>query len=297
MKQCASTVCMVRPGHFGYNMQTASSNKFQVNTDTDMSLVMTEFDHMYHQLINAGIEVFVFDDKTDVITPDSIFLNNWFAMLHNQNAFIFPMMAENRRHEKRNDIIETLAKKHKTQTIEDWSRYEKSNEFLEGTGSMVLDHVNAIAYASLSERTHEQLFLHFCSYINYKPVTFRTFIDQFPIYHTNVVMSVGEKFAVLGSQSFLNASEERLVKHYLKVTDKELIEITNNQVMQYCGNILQLQDKYGDKKILLSAKAKNAFTPEQLEILEKHGELLVCNVDTIETIGGGSVRCMVAEVF
>lgn len=297
MKQCASTVCMVRPGHFGYNKQTASSNMFQVNSNADVSLVMAEFDHVYHQLINAGIEVIVFEDRAEVITPDSIFPNNWFAMLHNHNAFIFPMMAVNRRQEKRSDIIEALARKHKTQTIEDWSRYEKSNQFLEGTGSMVLDHVNAIAYASLSERTDEQLFLHFCSYINYKPITFRTFIDQFPVYHTNVVLAIGEKFAVLANQSFLNASEEKLVKYYLHETEKEVIEITNEQVINYCGNVLQLQDKYGDKKILLSSRAKESFTSDQLAILQKHGELLVSKIDTIETIGGGGVRCMVAEIF
>ena len=296
--QCANTILMIRPKHFGYNLETSVTNKFQNLGNVDNEKVLAEFDDVYYKLIQSGIEVIVYDDKDELVTPDSVFSNNWLHVDHGGNIFLFPMLAPNRRIEKRNDIVDDIATKFAIEKIEDWSRYEKEGSFLESTGSMVFDHANRIAYASISARTDEQLFLKFCGYNNYKPVTFRTFDNAgFEVYHTNVIMSIGDEFCVLCDECFLNASERELVKFNLKSCEKKIILITQAQMENYCANILQVQNKFGEKFIVMSQRAFDHFTLQQKNELENYGKLIVCNIENIEAHGGGSIRCMMTEIF
>lgn len=296
--QCASSFLMIRPKHFGFNTETSATNKFQKSGEIETGKVLAEFDNVYHELTAHGLDVMVIDDREDIVTPDSVFSNNWLHIDHQGNIFIFPLMAQNRRIEKRDDVVDAIVSKFAIEKIEDWSRYEKEGSFLESTGSMVFDHANRIAYASISARTDEQLFLKFCGYNNYKPVTFRTFDNAgFEVYHTNVIMSVGDEFCVLCDECFLNASECELVKFNLKSCGKHIIVISQSQMENYCANILQVQNKFGEKFMVMSHRAFNHFTLQQISELEKYGKLMVCNIENIEAHGGGSIRCMMTEIF
>jgi len=304
--QTTSTILMIEPVCFGFNEQTAENNYFQKNDDTQISEIqanaLNEFQNMVILLRKCGVNVIVVQDTAEPRTPDSIFPNNWISFHDGGLIAIYPMFAQNRRQERRVEIIDTVVNQGFTlNEIIDFSASENDGKFLEGTGSMVLDRVNHLAYAALSQRTNEAVLFDFCRKMNFKPVIFnamQTVEDKrLPIYHTNVVMSVGDEFAVVCLQSVDNEHERNILKKSLFKTRKNIVEISQEQMHNFAGNLLQIENSQGNKFIALSQTAYNSLGNRQLSILKKHGTLLPVEIDTIEKYGGGSVRCMMAEVF
>lgn len=300
MNQSTNNLLMIRPVAFGFNAQTAESNAFQ-NRDGDQQAVqqkaVQEFDGFVKTLRDNGVNVTVINDTPEPHTPDSIFPNNWVSFHDNGDIFLYPMQAENRRLERREDIIRQLEDNFKANHVIDLSRFEAKNQFLEGTGSMVLDRENKIAYACLSPRTNAEVLKTFCDYTGYKAVTFDAF-DQNgqAIYHTNVLMAIGSKFAVICLDSITNPSEKETVISSLKSTGKEIIDITFEQMNHFAGNMLEVKGDNGDTLVVMSRAAFNSLSAGQKASLEKYGTLVYADINTIETNGGGSARCMMAEV-
>jgi len=291
---------MIRPVNFGYNEETAESNAFQ-NKDKNQQEVqekaLAEFNNFVAILRNHGVDVIVIDDNPEPYTPDSIFPNNWVSFHDDGNVFLYPMQAENRRLERREDIIAELEDNFKVHHIVDLSRYEEENKFLEGTGSMVLDRVNKIAYACLSPRTDKDVLAIFCEQEDYTAVCFDAADEKGKaIYHTNVLMCVGTQFAVICLDSIPNPHEKVVVIEYLKSTQKEIVEITFEQMNQFAGNMLEVKTKNDETLIVLSKSAFKALDDVQIAILEQYGKLVYADIHTIENNGGGSARCMMAEV-
>jgi hypothetical protein len=302
MGQVASTILMIRPASFGFNAETAANNVFQSKPSISQSEVqqkaLEEFDAFVSVLRKKDIEVIVVQDTPEPIKPDAVFPNNWFCTLQDGTVAVFPMYAPNRRAEKRDDMLETLTQQYNTRDVEDWSEYEAETMFLEGTGSMIIDHENKLIYACLSPRTNEFVLDKFARAHGYKPVTFYSRDENgVEVYHTNVIMSIGETYAVVCLESIKEEAERIALSQRLIVTGHEVIPITLAQVHAYAGNMLQVQNKKGKKFTVLSKQAYNALTQEQIDILEIHSNLLPIDITTIETIGGGSVRCMMAEIF
>jgi len=298
--QSTSHLLMIRPVNFGYNEETAESNAFQ-NKDKNQQEVqekaLAEFNNFVAVLRNHGVDVTVIDDNPEPYTPDSIFPNNWVSFHDDGNVFLYPMQAENRRLERREDIIAELEDNFKVHHIVDLSRYEEENKFLEGTGSMVLDRVNKIAYACLSPRTDKDVLAIFCEQEDYTAVCFDAADEKGKaIYHTNVLMCVGTQFAVICLDSIPNPHEKVVVIEYLKSTQKEIIEITFEQMNQFAGNMLEVKTKNDETLIILSKSAFKALDDIQIALLEQYGKLVYADIHTIENNGGGSVRCMMAEV-
>jgi hypothetical protein len=298
--QSTSNILMIRPVAFGFNTQTAESNAFQ-NRDDDQQAVQQkaqqEFDGFVDILRDNGVNVTVVDDTAEPHTPDSIFPNNWVSFHDNGDIFLYPMQAENRRLERREDIIRQLEDNFKANHVIDLSRFEVKNQFLEGTGSMVLDRESKIAYACLSPRTNAEVLKAFCDYTGYTAVTFDAF-DQNgqAIYHTNVLMAIGSKFAVICLDSIANISEKEKVITSLKSTHKEIIDITFDQMNHFAGNMLEVKNTDGETLVVMSQAAYVSLTADQKTTLEKYGKLIYADINTIETNGGGSARCMMAEV-
>ena len=291
---------MIRPVNFGYNEETAESNAFQ-NKDKNQQEVqekaLAEFNNFVAILRNHGVDVIVIDDNPEPYTPDSIFPNNWVSFHDDGNVFLYPMQAENRRLERREDIIAELEDNFKVHHIVDLSRYEEENKFLEGTGSMVLDRVNKIAYACLSPRTDKDVLAIFCEQEDYTAVCFDAADEKGKaIYHTNVLMCVGTQFAVICLDSIPNPHEKVVVIEYLKSTQKEIVEITFEQMNQFAGNMLEVKTKNDETLIILSKSAFKALDDIQIALLEQYGKLVYADIHTIENNGGGSARCMMAEV-
>lgn len=297
MNQSTSSVFMIRPLHFGFNEQTAASNSFQKNVLQEglLKKVQQEFDEVVKLLKQNEIEVFVFEDRADVITPDSIFPNNWIS-IQNKTITLYPMLADNRKAERRNDVIDFFKKENIN--VFDLTTFENENKFLEGTGSLVLDHLNKIAYAALSPRTNLQVLNQWCSELNYKPITF-TALDELqkPIYHTNVMLSIGTGYTVLASDTIANENERKTVESSLTSTHHELINITNEQINNFAGNMLELENKSGKKFVVMSETAYKILSLAQIEKINKYAAPIVCSIPLIEATGGGSIRCMIAEVF
>lgn len=294
----ASQILMVRPVNFGFNNETAISNKFQQSSSLlDVkSLAVSEFDQMVQMLTEAGIEVQVFEDSVYPITPDAIFPNNWISTSSNGQVTIFPMEANNRRLERRTDILNFLEENFLVSTTIDLTVFEKENKFLEGTGSIVFDHDNKVAYACLSSRTNKEIFNDYCHRIGYQPISFlATDQNGHPIYHTNVLMNVGTEYIVICLESIL-LSDQSIVLSTLRESDKEIILINQEQMNHFAGNMIQLKGINGFETII-SKSAYNSLTKEQISKLETYSHLLVIPIPTIEKIGGGSVRCMIAENF
>lgn len=291
---------MIRPVSFGFNEQTAASNAFQ-NRDADQQAVqdkaLAEFDGFVKTLQENGVTVTVVDDTLKPHTPDSIFPNNWVSFHANGSIFLYPMQAKNRRLERREDIISKLKDTFKVAHVTDLSSFEAENKFLEGTGSMVLDRENKIAYACISPRTDKDVLSLFCEQADYKTISFDA-VDEHAkaIYHTNVLMCIGSKFAVICIDSIPNQEEKTRVIESLKSTNKEVVEISFNQMNRFAGNMLEVKNKAGESLIVMSQNAYEALTNEQKTILKKYGTLVHANINTIETNGGGSARCMMAEV-
>jgi len=303
--QLAQAVVMVRPVDFGFNEETALDNEFQQKLDdsskvTEQALV--EFERMVKRIKAAGIDVLVLEKAdTDYVTPDAVFPNNWFSTSQDGTLTIYPMFAENRRQERRIDDLTDLLKREGYQVgpVEQLADMDEKLEILEGTGALVIDHKNSVLYASQSERCHEAQFKRFAEQKGYQAsYLFDTASDNGKsIYHTNVMMSVGEGFAVICADCFVDEKEYAEVKASLSLAN-EVIEISKEQMEKhFCGNILHVKNADQDAFIIMSKSAFNGFTQVQKQQLEQYGQLLVNDIDTIEAVGGGSARCMVAEVF
>jgi hypothetical protein len=291
---------MIRPVNFVFNEQTAGSNAFQ-NRNAEQQRVqdnaLQEFDLFVNVLRENGVEVIVIDDTVEPHTPDSIFPNNWVSFHNDGTVFLYPMMAENRRLERREDIIMQLEDEFKIKHVIDLSHFEHENKFLEGTGSMVLDRENRIAYACLSPRTDKEVLEEFCKDSGYQPVLFRS-VDQngMDIYHTNVLMCIGSSYAVICLDSIKDETEKLHVISSLQSTQKQIIAISFDQMNHFAGNMLEVQNKDGESLLVMSKSAWDSLNYEQKAILSSFSKPIYSDISTIETNGGGSARCMMAEV-
>jgi hypothetical protein len=299
-QQTTSTILMISPVNFGFNEQTAGSNAFQNRNAIQQQVqdkALNEFDNLVNVLQENGVEVIVVDDTPEPHTPDSIFPNNWVSFHQDGNVFLYPMMAENRRLERREDIIMQLEDEFKINHVVDLSRFEHENKFLEGTGSMVLDRENKIAYACLSPRTNKEVLDLFCMQSGYKSVLFHA-VDEngMDIYHTNVLMCIGSKFAVICLDSIADEKEKAEVIASLNATHKEIVAISFAQMNRFAGNMLELKNKEGENLLVMSQNAYRSLNEDQKTTLQKHCKLLYADINTIENNGGGSTRCMIAEV-
>jgi hypothetical protein len=307
MKQTTNSILMIRPVAFRMNEQTAVNNYYQKVLDgllpaTVNTKAQKEFDAFVEKLTAVGVDVTVVDDTLNPDTPDSIFPNNWISFHENGDVALYPMFAENRRHERREEILDLLEEKgFVIHNIIDYTSAEEDGFFLEGTGSLLLDRVNAKAYCALSPRADEELFIEFCEDFDYAPVIFEAFqtvdSERKLIYHTNVMMCLGETFAVICADCIDDKKERKMVLDNLKENGKEIILITEAQVNNFAGNMLEVRGANDKIYLVMSAAAHQSLTPKQIEQLEKHAEILSSSLDTIEACGGGSARCMMAEIF
>ena len=302
--QTTDTVLMIEPIAFGYNAETAENNYFQIEQKgADIqSKALAEFKIFVEKLKNKGINVITIKDTIDPHTPDSIFPNNWVSFHNDGKVVLYPMFATNRRVERREDIIESIKNQgFEVAEIDDWSLPEIQGHFLEGTGSMIFDHDNKIAYGSVSLRLDENLFREFCAKYDFTPVVFHSFQtvgeERLPIYHTNVMMCVADKFVVICLDCIDNELERSKVIETIKNSGKEIIEISEEQMQQFAGNMLQVQNKDGKKFLVMSQTAYQSLNAEQISNIEKYCEIIYSDLNTIEVNGGGSARCMLAEVF
>ncbi len=296
---------MVRPSSFRTNTQTLENNHFQKISDfTDeiiLQKTLIEFDNLVNKIRSCGIPVTVFQDDLVYDTPDSIFPNNWISFHAKKKIVLYPMYAENRRLERNENIIKKVESTGVLiDTILDYTKAELNNQFLEGTGSMVLDRKNKKAYASISERTSEILLDEFCDEFNYMPIVFESYQNHgnrsYLIYHTNVMMCVADKYSVICLESIKSEDEKKKVKQSLIDDGKEIIEISSKQLDCFSGNMIELI--YNKKSYLvMSETAFKSLSENQLSSINNYSEIIYSNVDTIESCGGGSVRCMIAEVF
>ena len=301
--QLASAVLMIRPARFQSNPQTAESNRFQGKTSVtpaeQHAAALAEFEALVKALEGAGIRVTVFDDTPEPHTPDAIFPNNWVSFHADGTAVLYPMEAPNRRTERRRDVIESLADDHGfvVRNVIDLTYHEKDGHFLEGTGSMVLDRANRIAYACLSSRTHLDALGEFAQRLDYEVLAFDA-VDQHgaAIYHTNVLMNVGEKIAVVCDEAIPRKEQRKAVMESLAASGHEVIRLTFAQLNAFAGNMLELRSSDGQRVTAMSDQARRSLTGEQLAKLSQNGAILSAPIDTIECSAGGSVRCMLAEI-
>lgn len=299
-KQTTSTILMIRPVNFGFNEQTAGSNAFQNRNAVQQQVqdnALKEFDNLVKVLQENGVEVIVVDDTEEPHKPDSIFPNNWVSFHNDGTVFLYPMMAENRRLERREDIIMGLEDEFKIKHVIDLSHFEQEHKFLEGTGSMVLDRENKIAYACLSPRTDKEVLDQFCEDSWYRSIIFHA-VDQngMDIYHTNVLMCMGSKFVVICLDSIKNEQEKNRVIQSFKATGKEIVPISFTQMNQFAGNMLELKSRSGQSLLVMSQNAYNSLDTDQKTTLKRYCKLVYADINTIENNGGGSARCMIAEV-
>jgi len=300
----SNKILMIEPVAFGFNPETATNNYFQKESTREdaQTQALAEFQNMVELLRSKSIEVIVIQDTLEPHTPDSIFPNNWISF-HEDGTFVtYPMFAVNRRTERREDIIEYLYNRgfHASKRI-DYSNFENNQIFLEGTGSVVLDRKHRRAYACLSPRTNRELFLRFCEDLGYKPIYFDALHqvggDMRPIYHTNVMMAIGSTYAVICLESIVNQEQREMVGRELQTTGHDVIEITSEQMNRFAGNMLEIKALDGALYLCLSQSAYNALSEAQRTQLARHAQLLIIPIPTIEALGGGSVRCMMAELF
>lgn len=302
MLQTATDILLIKPANFAFNTETAVSNAFQHKLNTSREEieqhVQQEFEAFVSALKAKNIGVHVFEDTPQVPKPDAIFPNNWVSFHPDGKVILYPMCTPNRRLERRMDIIETLKNEFEIEEIIDLSGYEQKEQFLEGTGSIVFDHINQIAYACLSPRTHPEPLATLCEQLQYQPVCFHAHdANGQAIYHTNVMMCVVAAFAVVCLDSITDRAERDQIVHLLKSTGHELIDISLEQMNQFAGNMLCLQNQQGENILALSASAFASLSSRQKQALGQYAELLPLSIPTIETIGGGSARCMMAELF
>ena len=301
--QTAAHVCMVRPCNFTFNQQTAESNAFQhkpsaISPEKIQQQALEEFDTFVRLLQEAGIKVTVFEDSPQPYTPDSIFPNNWISSHTDGKVIVYPLLAPNRRMEKRQDIIDFFLSQHSHAQLIDWSHFEAEGLFLEGTGSMIMDRINQLVYACVSPRTHPEMIQRFCKTFDCRPVLFHaTDHSGIDIYHTNVMMALGAEFAVVGLDSISREEEKLMVIEEIQQSGRELIPISMKQIEQFAGNMLEVRNQAGKSYLVMSKRAFDSLDETQLQIIQRYSEALVIPLDVIETYGGGSVRCMLTEVF
>lgn len=306
-KQFTHTILMIEPVDFRFNTQTAVNNYFQTKVEeveaTAQENALKEFKGMVSKLREHGVNVVVLQDTLTPHTPDSIFPNNWISFHENKMIALYPMFAENRRVERREDeVLELLMEKgFEADEIMDYSSAEEDEIYLEGTGSIILDRVNKIAYAAISPRTDEELFIEFCEDFEYSPVIFEAMQtvngERMQIYHTNVMMCVGDEYAVICLSTLDDKVDKKNVVDHLKKSGKEIIDITEEQMHKFAGNMLQVGGMGASKYLVMSQTAFESLTQEQIAQIEKFNPILTVDIHTIETLGGGSARCMMAEVF
>jgi hypothetical protein len=300
--QSTKNILLVKPSQFVFNAETSTSNAFQQKPTSGSDQIKTnainEFDSFVTTLKSKGVNTFVFNDTNAPIKPDAVFPNNWVTFHSDGTVILYPMCAVNRRHERRADILDTLKANFNITKIIDISFHEKENRFLEGTGSIIFDHNNKIAYACLSPRTDRDLFIETMKQVGYNPVYFNSCDEKGKdIYHTNVMMNVAEKFAVICLNSILDKKERETVTHSLTSTGHSIIDISFEQMNHFAGNMLTVLSDTGKSLTVLSQTAFNSLTEDQKKEIEKYSELTPMPIPTIETIGGGSARCMMAEIF
>lgn len=307
MQQTTNSILMIRPINFRMNEQTAVNNYYQKVLSTMLPdsvniNAQLEFDNYVNKLKSYGVEVIVISDVEDSDTPDSIFPNNWISFHENGTVGIYPMFAENRRHERREDILDQLEEKgFVIKNSVDYTSAENEGIFLEGTGSLLLDRVNRKAYCALSPRADEDLCIEFCEDFEYTPVVFSSFQTvndkRKAIYHTNVMMCLAETFAVICLDSIDDKKERKNVLKHLKEDGKKIIEISEDQVNHFAGNMLQVRGTDDELFLVMSQAARNSLNQSQLSQIQNHCKIISSPLDTIEACGGGSARCMMAEIF
>lgn len=297
--QNTANLLMIQPVNFGFNAETAVNNSFQKNIEGNIQqMALKEFTDLVELLRENKVDVTVIEDTSEPFTPDSIFPNNWISFHEDGRIFLYPMFAPNRRQERKVHVIEQVKALFDVTEITDLSKYETEQIYLEGTGSMVLDRNNKIAYACLSLRTNKRLLTEFCSLTDYVPIVFRsTDSTGADIYHTNVMMCMADNYAVVCLESISNEEEKNAVIYNLEKTNKEIIEISQSQLNAFAGNMLQVKNIDAEQLLIMSTQAYESLTSTQIRILEKYNRIIHSSLLTIETAGGGSARCMMAEVF
>lgn len=292
---------MIRPANFGFNEETAASNTFQQKNSDQQQVqqqALKEFDAFAETLRANGVDVTIINDTPMPHKPDAIFPNNWVSFHNDGNVFLYPMQAENRRLERNEDVIRELEDRFTVHHIMDLSRFEHEHKYLEGTGSMVLDRENKIAYACLSPRTDAEVLNTFCEQAGYTPIVFQA-VDQQgkAIYHTNVLMSVASEYAVICLESIANKDERDRVINSIEESGKEVVSISFDQMNRFAGNMLEVNNKQGKSLIVMSKSAHDSLDDDQLEALQHYSKIVSSDLSTIEINGGGSARCMLAEIF
>lgn len=293
---------MVRPAAFGFNEETAANNYFQSNPGISKEILQqmatTEFDNMVQTLRSHDINVLVIEDSIEPPKPDALFPNNWLSTSPEGKVFMYPMYAPNRRTEKREEILAQLSNEFIVKEVQDWSEYEAEGRFLEGTGSMIIDHDHKMIYACMSERTSLSVLEKYAGANGFQAIVFlATDKNGMPVYHTNVMMALGDKFCVLCEEAIEEEWELIAVRQLLESTNHAVISITREQMHQFAGNMLQAKNNNNENFLILSQAAYESLRKEQIEMLEAYSTLLPIAVPTIEQIEGGSVRCMMVEVF
>ncbi len=296
---CTSQLLMIEPVRFGFNPQTAVNNLFQQNTHSQVQEnALREFRNFVSLLRENEVDVLVIQDTDEPFTPDSIFPNNWISFHKDNSIVLYPMFAENRRLERKQTVMDTLHAAFHIKTIHNYTNYELEGIFLEGTGSMVLDRNHKIAYACYSPRTNKALFEKWCTKHGYLPAGFHaTDSNSNSIYHTNVMMCIGSRFAVICLNAIASASERSFIETLLTKSHKEIIPIGKEQMHCFAGNMLEIQNKKGEQLLAMSQQAYDSLTQQQISKLNTHARILYSDLHSIESAGGGSARCMMAEVF
>jgi hypothetical protein len=302
--QVTDTIMMIRPSYFGFNSSTAADNVYQHAYQDDVleseisKKAAFEFDTFVNVLKSSGVKVIQFADVHKDNTPDSIFPNNWISTHSDGSIWLYPMLSINRRAERRQDIIDYLINNfYVKQIFNNAISYEANSQFLEGTGSMVLDRENKIAYASLSKRTNELLFHKWCNQMNFKGCSFCATDSEKPIYHTNVLMSICQKMVFICLDAIIDTCEKKELVSLFMETGKEIIDISINQMNKFLGNVLEVKNKNNEPLLVMSTSAFNILTNQQKEVISRHCKITHSALNTIEYFGGGSARCMIAELF
>lgn len=301
-RQITNNVLMVRPAHFGYNTQTAVNNTFQTSDDGEdpkqiAEKAIQEFDNLVRKLRDQEIEVMICQDSEAPKKADAVFPNNWISTHQDGVVITYPMFAEIRRAERRDEIVDELTENYKMKKRYSFEYYESEDKYLEGTGSMVLDRKNKIVYASLSVRTDPKVLEKFAILKNYRKVVFHSTADGQPIYHTNVMMAMGTTFVIICMACISDETEQKALRASFAATNKHIIEISIDQMNSFAGNMLQLGSEDGNHHLVMSEQAFKSLEPEQVKEIQSHSEILYAPIETIEKYGGGSVRCMIAENF
>lgn len=302
MKNSTQHILMVRPASFGLNIQTVEDNKFQKKLNLSelevLRKALEEFELYTIKLKESGIDVIIVNDTKEPIKPDAIYPNNWFSTHSDGKVFLYPMKALNRRFERHNPVIEHLNSIFDFKSIIDLTNTEENEQFLEGTGSIVFNHIHKIAYASISKRTDKDLFLDFCKRIHYTPITFNSYDKNGDeIYHTNVMMSVTSEFTIICLESISDIRQKEELQNHLNSFAQNIIDVTYEQMEQFCCNVLEVQNESGKVFLTMSERAYNSFSQAQKNVILKTHSIIHSPLYTIEDIGGGGSRCMMAEIY